>query len=524
MKLLTLSSALCAAVGLLAFAGPDANACGGCFSRPSENTVVTDHRMAFSVSPTQTVLWDQIKYSGDPSDFSWVLPVRAGAVVQLSHDEWFEALDALTNPVIAPPPSNCGSGGGCGFASSNIAPLSAGSADDNGVQVLSQSVIGPYDTVTLRATDPNALENWLNANGYALPDTMRATVAAYVAGGFDFIALRLAPGQGVQAMQPVRVVTPGSDATLPLRMVAAGVGANVGITLYVISEGRYDVGSPFFNATIQDSQLEWLHLQNVSNYQPLSIQIMKGNSGRTWLTEYAEPTSLLPSMYAQPYCSLGSNFQNYFGATVADLYLGQCQCLTPTCDGGPAADAGDVPFEASSGTLDAALDAPFEATTGDGSSEASLEGDGALGDASQADGASEADDGAMADDGSPAPLEASADGAGPVSTCTTDPCAGFDDATVALVGLHPQDTWVTRLRAILPVDALSEGDLQLEAEPSQAQVTNRHTAPRYDDPSYTPCPASSGCSATAAGSGPQSWLLAGGLGLLGAALLRRRRR
>ena len=115
----------------------------------------------------------------------------------------------------------------------------------SGVQVISQSVVGPYDTVTLQSTDPNALDTWLNANGFVLPDKFRPTVAAYVAGGFDFIALKLRPDQGVDAMQPVRIVTPGADATLPLRMVAAGVGAQVGITLYVISEGRYEANSPF---------------------------------------------------------------------------------------------------------------------------------------------------------------------------------------------------------------------------------------------------------------------------------------
>ncbi len=93
----------------------DARACGGCFSRPTENTIVTDHRMAFSVSTQQTVLWDQIQYNGNPKDFSWVLPVRAGAVVQLSHDEWFEALDALTRPVITGPSRNCNNGSGCGL-------------------------------------------------------------------------------------------------------------------------------------------------------------------------------------------------------------------------------------------------------------------------------------------------------------------------------------------------------------------------------------------------------------------------
>ncbi|MGH7438136.1 MAG: hypothetical protein ACRENE_20830, partial [Polyangiaceae bacterium] len=42
--------------------GHDARACGGCFNRPPtvsmSGTVVTDHRMIFSVSSTQTTLYD----------------------------------------------------------------------------------------------------------------------------------------------------------------------------------------------------------------------------------------------------------------------------------------------------------------------------------------------------------------------------------------------------------------------------------------------------------------------------------
>ena len=77
-----------------------AEACGGCFVPQSERTVVTDHRMALSISPTQTVLWDQIRYSGDPAEFAWVLPVRAGATIELSNDAFFSALDASTQPVV----------------------------------------------------------------------------------------------------------------------------------------------------------------------------------------------------------------------------------------------------------------------------------------------------------------------------------------------------------------------------------------------------------------------------------------
>src|SRR5579883_2749191 len=92
-----------AAVAVTVPARP-ARACGGCFHPPPPPkqvaTVITGHRMAFSISPQQSVLWDQIEYSGSPQDFAWVLPVHAGAQIQLSHDEFFAALDAMSTPVI----------------------------------------------------------------------------------------------------------------------------------------------------------------------------------------------------------------------------------------------------------------------------------------------------------------------------------------------------------------------------------------------------------------------------------------
>ena len=65
--------------------------------------MVTGHRMAFAVSPTRTVLWDQIQYSGSPATFAWVLPVGAGAYIELSNDAWFETLDAATTAQVLSP-------------------------------------------------------------------------------------------------------------------------------------------------------------------------------------------------------------------------------------------------------------------------------------------------------------------------------------------------------------------------------------------------------------------------------------
>src|SRR5260370_38900758 len=85
--------ALLIAEAAVALDARDARACGGCFHPPPsptevESTVVTDHRMAFSITLAQTVLWDQIRYGGKPSEFAWVLPVKPGSRVELSQDAW----------------------------------------------------------------------------------------------------------------------------------------------------------------------------------------------------------------------------------------------------------------------------------------------------------------------------------------------------------------------------------------------------------------------------------------------------
>jgi hypothetical protein len=86
---------------------PDAAACGGCFHGEMENTQVTGHRMIFSISKTETTLWDQFSYTGDPSSFAWVLPVKGNPEIGLSSDALFGNLDALTQVQVAPPPLNC---------------------------------------------------------------------------------------------------------------------------------------------------------------------------------------------------------------------------------------------------------------------------------------------------------------------------------------------------------------------------------------------------------------------------------
>lgn len=133
--------------------------------------------------------------------------------------------------------------------------------------------------------------------------------------------------------------------------------------------------------------------------------------------------------------------------------------------------------------------------------------------------------------------DAGALGDGGASSVPSTDCSTFDDLAVATTGLDPANTWVTRMRSILPSSALTEGDLVLQASSSQTAVSNQLTALVYDDPSYDVCggngAASSGTGTGGGGGGCSTvredpagwsrWFVGGSLAFAGYALLRRRR-
>jgi uncharacterized protein DUF2330 len=311
-------------VGVLTSA-PPVHACGGCFSPPSVSAPVVGHRMAFAIAGDRTVLWDQFQYTGEPEDFSWVLPITPGAYLEASSDAWFEALEAWTQVQVSPPPLNCSSpssaSSGCGSSSDNLAV----SADDGGsfagptVAVLSRATVGPYDTVTLRSVDGDALTDWLVSNGYVVPPDIEPVIAAYVSEGADFIALRLSPGRGVQQMTPVRVVTPSGPAILPLRMVAAGVGLSVDIVLFTIGDARFALPD-FAEVGLELGQLSYDFGAGTSNYLELRRRALARNDGSTFLTTFAVEGGLGANDFTR---QVNTSALSLSAASFAELYYAQ---------------------------------------------------------------------------------------------------------------------------------------------------------------------------------------------------------
>jgi hypothetical protein len=294
----------------LTLAGPErAEACGGCFVPPEENTQVTGHRMILSISQTQTTLYDQIEYDGNPESFAWVLPIQGQVDVGLSSDTLFAFLGQNTQNNVWAPPFTCpGPPDGC----YNDGPLAAGGSTGGGgggggggespppVNVISQEVVGPYETVQLSSTDPKALRDWLESRGYNLPADIEPTIDAYVNEGFAFLAMKLVPGQDVTAMRPVRITAPGAGLAMPLRMVAAGTGDYTPITLFVVAEGRYAPAN-FPAYEVDRSKVGYSSQTWTSNLDDLEAAGREQFGENAWLTKsaFAQPAWAFTSQVEQ---------------------------------------------------------------------------------------------------------------------------------------------------------------------------------------------------------------------------------
>ncbi len=288
-RLLSVLVLAAAAASLIATERP-AEACGGCFVPPEDATVVTDHRMILSVTSNSTTLYDQIRYRGLPGEFAWVLPIAGDAEVGLSADTLFSVIGGFTQTQVIAPPRNCPPPPNCnqmaerGAGAPPSAFADAGSDSTGGVTVTREEIVGPYATVQLQSENAEALNQWLAANGFSIPNDIKPVVAAYVKEHFNFLAMKLKPGATVQSMRPVRVTTRGTTAVLPLRMVAAGTGAVVGITLWTVAEGRYEpTNFPLFS--VAQEELSWDWNTNTSDFKELREKKAAPLAGRGWELE-----------------------------------------------------------------------------------------------------------------------------------------------------------------------------------------------------------------------------------------------
>ncbi|MGW0839012.1 DUF2330 domain-containing protein [Streptomyces sp. NPDC002787] len=166
--------------------------------------MVPDGQRSMYVNRERSVVrWDgreeqivmSLTVSGDARTAAWIMPVPNRATVELGDAALFDQLDAETAPERRTreyfwprghdwPWDMFESGDTAGAAPQD---------PESSVDVVGRERLGPFDVARLTATDSGALGDWLDENGFELPDRLDAALEPYVRQQWEYVAIRLAP-------------------------------------------------------------------------------------------------------------------------------------------------------------------------------------------------------------------------------------------------------------------------------------------------------------------------------------------
>ncbi len=361
---------------------------------PSGVTTPLEQRLAVAVGPSRTTIWTSLRVDAAPGPLGVVIPVPPGATLDHSSDAWLEALDAATAPRVFPP-----------VGSSLVCPGAPPNPTANPFHVTSDlgktSSVTPAESKVL--SDVAAVYAWANSHNFIVSAELDQALMAF-AGARFFVELFNAPG-GPFVTSTLRVVmpSPSADAYLPLTLTQAA-GADLRVTTWFVGAGR---------ATLTGTTPIKLHLENLSwnansqdsSYVDLRASELVAAGSSAVLTESASHDALVKNV----------SIANGTGA-ITGVVTGYFQRAASYLDG-------DANFEPCITNAAVALDSSLNV----------------------AESCPRADLGVI--DGSPTCVEAPAGS-------QVDPdklrCGvRADDLAIAMSGLQPGNTWLTRTTMIL---------------------------------------------------------------------------
>lgn len=216
--------------------------------------MVPDGTSRFGVSREASVVrWDgrteqvamRFTVGGDAKRAAWIMPVPGRATVRLGDGGLFSQLVDLTGPEYRtrsyfwPRRGDWPLDSGRGDAAGATPP---GSGEPR-VGVVGRERLGDFDVARLTATDPEALGDWLEANGFVLPDRLSAELEPYVDQRWEYVAVRLAPREPGATLRgtldPLLIRFESDRLVYPMRLSRLAATAQ-SLGLYVLAEHRME--------------------------------------------------------------------------------------------------------------------------------------------------------------------------------------------------------------------------------------------------------------------------------------------
>lgn len=290
-------------MSLLALIASPALACGGFFCNNDAPVDQSAEQIVFAVDPVAdtTTVHVQISYAGtDAHDFAWIVPVATQPVLSLSTDRLFQELKWRYQPRFDlrwEDEGDCRYGGRGWGGDAEVALDAAASYSDtsasgygNGVVVVEERTVGPYETVILRANDTAALLDWLQTNQYDLPDTLEPVLAPYVSEGGYFVALRLSSDRDVGDLAPLAMTYAGQRPSIPIQLTSVAATPDMRLEAYVLGPHRA-VPDNYLHVKINPVAIDWERAG--ANYENVITLAADEAGGHAFATDFSGPTDAM---------------------------------------------------------------------------------------------------------------------------------------------------------------------------------------------------------------------------------------
>jgi len=237
----------------------------------------------------------QIAFTGESDNFAWVVPVSSVPELFTSNDALFTVLANATLPIhtlVFEEFRTCDAGGYGRPA--NAMSDSAGSVYDGstsgGVSVLASQTVGPYDTVILQANDSSVLVEWLQTEGYGIPDNIEPAVRPYVAAEQYFVALKLSSSADTGDLAPLGMRYRGTTASIPIQLTAVATIPDLPLEVFVLGPSRA-VPDNYLHVRLNDASIDWYG--GGLNYRDVVRLAADEAGGQAFATDYSGPASIM---------------------------------------------------------------------------------------------------------------------------------------------------------------------------------------------------------------------------------------
>lgn len=251
---------------------------------PSVAGVVADsQRVVISVrSDGTTDMVVQIGVPNTSADYGVLIPTPSEPTVDPTPipEQVLDGLDVATRPKIYKIDPNAEHSSGCGC----IAGSDAAAENGDSVKASQPTNVGPVTATVVTATDNTALNQWLDANGFVIPDERQALIADYVGPGRHFIALKR--NDAVVTNGPTSIglhyKLVGDHRLLSLAFARLGAAPSVGFTVFLFAAELTTPTEPFQALTLNDLDSRRLF---ANDYQGAVQSAVQARGGAAFVLE-----------------------------------------------------------------------------------------------------------------------------------------------------------------------------------------------------------------------------------------------